>query len=95
MIEEPNSLELPTFKSRVLEKGFTQREGIDYGEIVSPFVNHPLIKIILAMVAHFDIELEQMDVKTNLSPWKYERNHFYATTKGFCSSRKGRLGMSP
>ena len=45
-------------------RGFTQNEGIDFNEIFSPVVKHSSIRILLAIVALFDLELEQMDVKT-------------------------------
>ena len=42
---------------------FTQKEGVSFVEIFSPLVKHRSIRVLLAMVAHFDMELEQMDVK--------------------------------
>ena len=46
-----------------MAKGYSQREGVDYNEIFSPVVKHTLIRIILAMVARYNLELEQLDVK--------------------------------
>ena len=37
---------------------------VDYDEIFFPVVRHTSIRVVLAMVANLDIELEQMDVKT-------------------------------
>ena len=51
------------YKARLVAKGYAQKEGIDYNEIFSPVVMHTSIRILLAIVAQFDIELEQMDVK--------------------------------
>jgi hypothetical protein len=45
-------------------KGFTQREGVDYNETFSPVSCKDSFRIIMALVAHFDLELHQMDVKT-------------------------------
>ena len=47
-----------------MAKGYSQKEGVDYQEIFSPVVKHVSIRAILSMVAHFDMELQQMDVKT-------------------------------
>ena len=47
-----------------MARGFTQKEGIDFTEVLSPVVRHASIKIILALVVVQDMYLEQMDVKT-------------------------------
>ena len=47
-----------------MAKGYSQKEGVDYQEIFSPVVKHVSIRAILSTVAHFDMELQQMDVKT-------------------------------
>lgn len=52
------------YKARLVAKGFTQVEGVDYEETFSAVVRFASIRIILAMVASFDLELYQMDVKT-------------------------------
>ncbi|WVZ92499.1 hypothetical protein U9M48_038558 [Paspalum notatum var. saurae] len=52
------------YKARLVAKGFTQREGIDYTETFSPVSSKDSFRIIMALVAHFDLELHQMDVKT-------------------------------
>jgi len=45
-------------------KGYAQREGIDYNEVFSPVVKHSSIRILLGLVAQFELELDQLDVKT-------------------------------
>ncbi|KAM1046410.1 hypothetical protein ACFX13_026491 [Malus domestica] len=52
------------FKARLVDKGYAQKEGIDYNEIFSPVVKHSSIRIMLALVAQYDLELVQLDVKT-------------------------------
>ena len=52
------------FKARLVAKGYAQKEGIDYNEIFSLVVKHSSIRILLALVAQFDLELVQLDVKT-------------------------------
>ena len=52
------------FKARLVAKGYSQRKGVNYDEIFSLVVRHTFIKIMLGLVAHFDMQLEQMDVKT-------------------------------
>ena len=52
------------YKARLVAKGYSQREGIDYKETFSPVSSKDSFRIIMALVAHFDLELHQMDVKT-------------------------------
>ena len=51
-------------KARLVAKGYSQKEGIDFHEIFSPVVKLVSIRLVLALVALLDLELEQLDVKT-------------------------------
>lgn len=42
---------------------FTQKEGLDYNEIFSPIVKYTFMRVALAIVENFDLELDQMDNK--------------------------------
>ena len=57
-------VEPPRHKARLVAKGYSQTEGIDYQEIFAPVVKYVSIRFILLAVTHFDMELQQMDVKT-------------------------------
>ena len=50
------------YKARLVAKGFTQKEGIDYKETFSRVTSKDSFRTIMALVAHFDFELHQMDV---------------------------------
>ena len=52
------------YKARLVAKGYNQREGINYNETVSPVSTKDAFRVIMALVAHFDLELHQMDVNT-------------------------------
>jgi hypothetical protein len=43
------------FKVRLVVKGFTQREGIDYNETSSPVLSKDSFRIIMALVMHYDL----------------------------------------
>ncbi|KAH9706494.1 hypothetical protein KPL70_012223 [Citrus sinensis] len=49
---------------RLVAKGFAQKECIDYNEVFSPVVKHTSIRILFALVAEYELELAQLDVKT-------------------------------
>ena len=51
-------------KARLVAKGFLQRFGVDYDETYAPVARYPSIRALLALTAHHDWELHQMDVKS-------------------------------
>jgi hypothetical protein len=64
-------------------KGFTQREDIDYTETFSPVSCNDSLRIIMTLVAHYDLELHQMDVKTTLLNRDLLENVYMTQPKGF------------
>ena len=52
-----------TFKARLIAKGFTQKEGVDYKDTFFPVVMLKSIRILLSIAAHYDYEIWQMGVK--------------------------------
>jgi hypothetical protein len=52
------------YKAWLVAKGYSQVEGIDFGEIFYPVAKLTSIRFMLFVVATFDFEVEQMDVKT-------------------------------
>jgi hypothetical protein len=80
------------YKARLVAKGFTQREGIDYNKTFSPVSMKDSFRIIMALVAHFDLELHQMDVKTAFLNGELSENVYMAQPKGFVIEGKEKLG---
>lgn len=52
------------YKARLVVTKFAQRKGKKYDEIFALVVFHTSIQIFLALVAIYDLELEQLDVKS-------------------------------
>jgi hypothetical protein len=50
--------------ARLVAKGYSQVEGIDFGEIFSPVSKLTSIRFMLSVASVFDFEMEHMDVKT-------------------------------
>ena len=51
-------------KTRLVAKGFSQVEGLNFGETFAPVARLEAIRILLAYASHHEIKLYQMDVKS-------------------------------
>jgi hypothetical protein len=74
------------YKARLVAKGFTQKEGIDYTETFSHVSKKDSLHVIMALVAHFDLELQQMDVKRAFLNGDLEEEVYMKQLEGFPSS---------
>nr|GEV64906.1 hypothetical protein [Tanacetum cinerariifolium] len=61
-------------KSRLVAKGYAQKEGIDFEESFAPVARLEVVRIFVAYVAHKSFSVYQMDVKTSFlfGPFKEE-----------------------
>ena len=74
------------YKAQLVAKRFTQNEGIDYNETFSPISKKYFVRIIMTLVAHFDLELQQMDVKMTFLNGNLEEEVYMKQLEGFSSN---------
>ncbi|KAG8490001.1 hypothetical protein CXB51_016020 [Gossypium anomalum] len=71
------------YKARLVVKGYAQKERIDYNKVFSPVVKHSSIRILLALVAQYDLELVQFDVKIAFLHGDLEEEIYMTQPDGF------------
>ena len=71
------------YKVRLVAKGFTKKDGIDYKETFSLVSRKDSLRIIMTLVAHYDLELHQMDVKTAFLNGNLEEELYMNQSEGF------------
>ena len=76
------------YKARFVAKGYAQREGIDYNEIFSPVIKHSSIHILLALVAQYELDLDQLDVKTAFLYGDLDEEIYMSQPTGFKTAGK-------
>jgi len=77
-----SDVDIVRYKARLVAKGYAQREGINYNKVFSPIVKHSSIQTLLALVAQYELELDQLDVKTPFL-------HGILKRRSICLSRQG------
>ena len=58
-----NDGSLARYKARWVVRGFTQQEGVDYGETFSPVVKPATIRVVLSLATSQSWPIHQLDVK--------------------------------
>lgn len=52
------------YKARLVARGFSQKEGIDYEETFAPTAKMSTRRLVLALAGQFNWKVHQMDVKS-------------------------------
>jgi hypothetical protein len=71
------------YKAQLVAMGYSQVEGIDFGEIFSPIAKLTSIIFLLYVAATFYFEVEQMDVKTTFIHGDLEEEIYMKQPKGY------------
>src|SRR4051812_48616834 len=70
-------------KARLVAQGYTQVEGVDFGETFAPVPRLESICITLAFANHHNIKLYQMDIKSAFLNGNIEEEVYVAQPPGF------------
>ena len=90
------------YKARLVAKGFSQLEGTDFDETFAPVARLSSIRALLALGAHYDWEIHQMDVKTAFLNGDLDEEIYMTQPEGFvqpgkvnmvCKLRKALYGL--
>ena len=81
--EGTSGVENARYKARLVAKGYSQVQGVDFNDVFSPVVKHSSIRVLLALVAMFDLELEQLDVKTAFLHGELDEQIYMKQPEGF------------
>jgi hypothetical protein len=79
------------FKARLVEKGYSQVEGVDVGDIFSPIEKLTSIRVPMSLAIVFDLEIQQMDVKTIFLHGDLEEEIYMKHPEGFAIKGKKEL----
>ena len=70
-------------KVRLIAKGYSQKEGIDYDETFAPVARLEAIRIFLAFATHSNFKVYQMDVKSAFLNGELEEEVYVQQSPGF------------
>ena len=73
------------YKARLVVKGCTQKEGIDFKETFSLVALKDSFRVIMALVAYFDLKLHHQDVKTIFLNRDIDKTIYIVQQKNFMS----------
>jgi len=76
------------FCARLVAKGFTQLEGVDFDETLSPVTRFESLRLLLALAMLEDWEIHQMDVKSAFLHGKLKEEIYMEQPIGFITAGK-------
>ncbi|CAI7777576.1 unnamed protein product [Closterium sp. NIES-53] len=76
----------PAFKARYVARGFTQRQGVDYFQTLSPTPKMTTLRVLLHVVAQRDYELHSLDFSTTFLQGSLHEEIWLRCPPGFTES---------
>lgn len=74
------------YRARLVAKGFTQRQGIDFEETFSPVVRHSTLRLLIALSVQLNLDITHLDVTTAFLNGILEENVYMRQPEGFATS---------
>jgi hypothetical protein len=91
-IKRDSKENIDRFKAKLVTKGFTQREWIDYNETFLPVSSKNSFRIIMALVVHCNLELHQININTTFLNGDLYENVYMAQPNRFVVEGNKSLG---
>jgi hypothetical protein len=71
------------YKTKLMDKNYTQKEGEDFFDIYSPVARLITIRVLLSLATSHGLLIHQMDVKTTFLNGKLEEKIYMTQPDGF------------
>ena len=80
-------------KARLVSKGYAQTYGVNYSNTLIPVAKTTSVQLFISLVATYNWDLCQLDIKNALMSWKPSRGGVYGATSSASCSRGDREGL--
>lgn len=80
--------DIEKYKARLVVRGCSQKQGIDYDEVFAPVVRHESVRMVLAIAAARGMNIVQFDVKTAFLHGNLDEAIYMEQPSGFAENDK-------
>jgi hypothetical protein len=81
----------PNYKAQIIAKGFRQEYGVDFDKVFLPVIKMTTLRFLFGVIAHKDLELLQLDVKTTILNGDQDEEIYMEQPQGFASPGREHL----